>query len=359
MGRGQANVPPLRWSLSIEQFIFFIGECAATDTWQALVAHKGGEGNITMYDLKDHFIVPWTAGTGSSIALLMNSGYEEGYGDPVELMISHAWGGAAVETYNCLQNIVNHNGIPTTARIFFCTLSMYQPEDGAKGGLSIAEQLTRRPFAVIIDSKPKHGMHVVHTTVFEVYSRLWTVHEIDEAVVAGVQIFGTFDFYAFDLGKLRAIHEIDASKAECRPEDRPALTQQIDERGGFHRLSRVIQEKRAVMLNAYEKFRAQFEDATDVNGHHAMGYPETKDRKRQFDWTQTEESDRPWHPCDSFAAYHYVSVDWDFSEKWSCALQNVKKEFDISSSELVRKMLPLGKRAYPFGLPSRVDLPLE
>ena len=40
----------------------------ATETWSVLAAVKG-DYNITMYDVKDHFVVPWTKGTGSSIAV--------------------------------------------------------------------------------------------------------------------------------------------------------------------------------------------------------------------------------------------------------------------------------------------------
>merc|ERR1712078_531430 len=79
------------------------------------------------------------------------------------------------------------------AKIFYCTFSMYQPEDGAPGGLSISEQLDRKPFASIIKSCPKYGMFVVHTTTCEVYTRLWTVHEVDEAMHEGVEITGLFD----------------------------------------------------------------------------------------------------------------------------------------------------------------------
>ena len=141
-----------------------------------------GEYLINMYDVNTYFVRPWTAGTGSSVALLMNPDRQR----PVQLMTSHAWGSSVIETYNALQNCVNHGGIPIGTYIFFCTLSMYQPQDGAEGGLSIAEQLETRPFARIIEASPKHGMYVLHTTTFEVYSRLWTVHEVDEAQLADI-----------------------------------------------------------------------------------------------------------------------------------------------------------------------------
>merc|ERR1719265_1160943 len=121
-----------------------------------------------MYDVNEHFVKPWTQGTGCSISLLMNTAEQL----PAEGMFSHAWAGSVLETYNCLQNMVNHCGVPSTARFFFCTFSMYQPEDSAPGGLTISEQVGLNAFAKIIESKPMHGMFVLHTTLSEVYDRL-------------------------------------------------------------------------------------------------------------------------------------------------------------------------------------------
>ena len=104
--------------------------CVDTDTWRKLAEVKG-EYEITMYDVCDHFVKPWTRGTGCSIALLMNSAAQL----PVEGVFSHAWAGSVVETYNCLQNMVNHAGVPSNARFFFCAFSMYQPDDGADAPL--------------------------------------------------------------------------------------------------------------------------------------------------------------------------------------------------------------------------------
>ena len=149
--------------MRIEQWIFFVRACVDTETWKALVVARGSEYKVSMYDVRDHFVVPWTRGTGCSIAQLLNPMQE-----PVELMLSHSWGGSVVETYNCIQSAVNHHQVAMGAKIFYCTFSMYQPEDGAPGGLSISEQLDRKPFASIIKSCPKFGMFVVHTTTCEV-----------------------------------------------------------------------------------------------------------------------------------------------------------------------------------------------
>lgn len=114
-GPGQANVPnPLLWGLTVEQWIFFLWACFRTKTWDALVEAKG-EYAITMYDVKDHFVVPWSRGTGCSVALLLNHQRPK----HVDLMLSHAWAGSVVETYNCLQSLVNVHGVPSSAGVFF------------------------------------------------------------------------------------------------------------------------------------------------------------------------------------------------------------------------------------------------
>ena len=174
-GKGQSNVDPENWSITIEQWIMFIHACMQTETWKALVAAKGDEYSISMYDISVHFIVPWSRGTGCSIALLLNSA--KGCSMPVELMLSHAWGGSTIKTFNCLQNLVNNHGVPPQTPVFFCALCLYQPEDGAPGGLSISQQLGLSPFGKVIKSNPKWGMWVIHVTNFEVYSRTWTVHD--------------------------------------------------------------------------------------------------------------------------------------------------------------------------------------
>ena len=56
-GPGQKHVPPLCWSLSVEQWVFFVRMCVSTDTWKKLAEIKG-EYNITMYDINDHFVKP-------------------------------------------------------------------------------------------------------------------------------------------------------------------------------------------------------------------------------------------------------------------------------------------------------------
>merc|ERR1712150_19715 len=134
--------------------------------------------------------------------------------DSVELMISHAWTGSVKETLSAMESVLSLYRLPKETRIFFDSLCLYQPDDNADLGLSIEQQLLKKPFARIIQKMPKYGMFVVHTTISEVYERLWCVHEIDECLVAGVDIFGVFDVSNWDNNKLkesaRSINTCDA-----------------------------------------------------------------------------------------------------------------------------------------------------
>jgi len=257
-GCKQSDVAPVRWAMTIEQWLFFVQACMATETWTVLAGHLGDRYKINMYHLNEHFVVPWTRDTGSSIALLMNS-----EPCPVELMISHAWAGSVVESFAALRNAIYQEEVPSGTAIFFCTLSMYQPEDGA--GPSISEQLALNPFADIIHClapsscawcirRPTKsiGMRVLHTTVYEVYQRLWTVHEVDEALIAGIHIAGLTDFHRFQIGSLSQALHINTSSAECREEDRPMLHDKIMKRGGYERLDAKIVKVRQGMALAFK-----------------------------------------------------------------------------------------------------------
>jgi len=172
----------------------------------------------------------------------------------VDTMVSHAWAGSVVESYFALKR----SAYVTQAddHLFFCTLSMYQPEDGAAGGLSIGEQLELRPFAAIIDSRPGKGMQLLHTTLFDLYKRTWTVHEVDEAMHANIHMEPLFDTStrddSFEMrweeGAIHALMEgVNTAESECRPEDKAMLFALIEERGGFQRLDEQIMRARHEM----------------------------------------------------------------------------------------------------------------
>eukprot|EP01038_Epipyxis_sp_PR26KG_P015854 gene15854-21483_t len=329
-GPGQKNVDPRKWSMTICQWIFFVRQCVHTATWRRLASTKN-EYEINMYDLVEHFVIPWTKGTGSSVALLMNAIPAE-----AELMISHAWGGSVIETYNALQYMVNHCKVPGTAKIFFCALCLYQPEDNHIDGLTIPEQLELKPFAQIIESKPNYGMWVMHTRGYEVYSRMWTVHEVDEAIIANIPIQGAFDFYVYRPSKEHL--QMNTMKAECRDVDRQMLTELVESRGGFQRLDVVISKFRHEMLSSFNAFLERNKhDETPDYAKSNMG----RSLDTQFDWTMGYMADNAWDGCS--LAYESWWAQWAYEDLWYHMMRNQ----NLHNCEA----LPLGIVSYPFGKP--------
>jgi len=310
-GLGQANVDALKWSISVEQWIFFLQECAATETWKKLAQVKG-EYEITMYDVNDHFVKPWTSGTGCSIALLMNSVEPR----PSQGMLSHAWAGSVCETYNCLQNMINLHGVDSSSHFFYCTLCLYQPEDGAENGLTISEQLALAPFAKVIASKPKHGMWVIHTTTSEVYERLWVAHEADEGLHAEIQIRGLFDMYRWTVDKFESAIAVRTKRGKVGVEnDRNYIHGLIQQRGGYARLDEVIVKFRKSMKIALEELLRP-RSKTNHGRDSRLGWSE---QIGEFDWSADKyigaavpiNEDFDEHPPPDF-----YPERWKYSDKW-------------------------------------------
>ena len=112
-GVGQGAVSPVCWSITIENWLQFIKACITTDTWSHISTAKG-ENDITMYDINDHFVKPWTRGTGCSVAVLFDEHPSE-----VELMISHTWAGSVKETLLSIESMVNLYHLPKDTQMFF------------------------------------------------------------------------------------------------------------------------------------------------------------------------------------------------------------------------------------------------
>lgn len=347
-GPGQQNVDPLCWSLSIEQWIFFVRQCSTTDTWRQIKEAKRDEYAITMYDICEHFVKPWTAGTGCSLALLMN-GHDP---QPSEGMLSHSWAGSVVETYNCLQNMVNHFNVDSTARFFYCTFSMYQPEDGLPGGLSIPEQIALEPFAKIIESTPKYGMFVVHTTTSEVYDRLWVAHEADVGIHANLPIKGLFDIYRWTSEKFELASAINTKMGKVGEErDRLYIEKLIKERGGYERLDQTITAFRQTMMLELKAILNKEPpppgpvESEDSVIEFDLGSFRRGDAEVTFSWTTTPREQ------------HYTAeIEWDFLEQWAEIQMRVYSEF-FSTSENMKRLVhylheldlqPLGKNSSPF-----------
>ena len=236
----QCNVSPECWLISLRQWREFVDACKATETWAALAAAKG-EYKLTMYDINQHFIKPWTQGTGCSVAVLLN-GHDPTKADA---MLSHAWGGGVMETYQCIVTLAERIGEDTL--VFYCCLSMYQPEDGA--GLSIEEQVNLKPFRAVIDSKLKHGMFVLHTTLYEVYDRLWVTYELNAACRNGIQVTGLFDTHRWSVEKFWTCLRIDTRAGSCSlQKDRELIDAEIrSTEGGYAMLDATVADIRAEM----------------------------------------------------------------------------------------------------------------
>ena len=117
-----------------------------------------GEKLINMLDVNEHFVKPWTRGTGCSLAVLMS-------GDaPRSLVLSHSSSGSVVETTSAIESLLRMHALPHEARLFFSTFCMYECEDGHADGLSTSAQVEKDPIALIIESHPRYGMYVLHTT---------------------------------------------------------------------------------------------------------------------------------------------------------------------------------------------------
>ena len=273
----QADVEPTCWSLTIAQWLHFVRACFATPTWSALAKAKGGEEKITMYDINTHFIIPWTRGKGCSVALLFHNKLIDGAGSSaaaaspppplaVTLMLSHAWAGSVVEVYYAIQSLLGLHALPESTRLFYCAFCMYQPDDGVQGGLSITEQLALAPFAKIIRSPLcKHGMYIIHTRECEVYSRLWCVHEVDEAEAENVNMRGLFDTASWTAAAFRKAKRQDTATSTCgNKEDQAKITDIIKGRGGFERLDEVIAKFRGKMLGDL-RMALQFEQLFNLD----------------------------------------------------------------------------------------------
>jgi len=275
----QTDLPPEEWIITIHNFIRFLESCLGTQTWLALATAKCGEQNITMHDVNAHFVVPWTRGTGRSIALLSDSNPGK-----ADLMISHSWSGSVKETLNATKTLITMHFLPKDSKLFFCTLSQYQADDKAPGGLLIQEQLQMDPFNQVINSRPKYGMYVIHTTKSEVYDRLWCVDEVRAARKANIEIAGIFDPNVWTLSTFNNLMTIETKNAKCSSKsDRESLTEKIVARGGFTKLDKVIHDFRKDAkrdLRMALTFESTF--GTDITKYDTIAMPEESDAEDEF-----------------------------------------------------------------------------
>lgn len=229
------------------QFHGIIAACKATPTWAAIVDQKGW---VSMYDVCKFFVCPWTMGSGSSLALLLNSDRPLA----AELMISHAWGEDVDECAESLMLYCESNDIPEDVACWFCVFANYQPGDGP----TISEQIAMDPFGSVIsaiqklDPDPRRGMVVVHTSTAELYSRLWCVFEIGKALYEGVSATTACSFaYIVSLsGKTKSDLGVHTESARCSsPEDEEMIRQVlVNDFGGYEGLDSTVLDFRMAMM---------------------------------------------------------------------------------------------------------------
>ncbi|CAK9104525.1 Hypothetical protein (Fragment) [Durusdinium trenchii] len=240
------QVPPVKWGMRCAQFAEFLDACAVTILWDQA---KKARGYVNLYALNGGLppygglLINWTRHTGCSIALRMN---------PVEalaaeLMVSHCWAEDIEECREALEeHRVQHN-ISSETVMWFCAFSQYQAGDEEGDvGPSVAEQLALDPFGVVVRHVSSClGMVVVHTSPpkAEIYSRLWCVYEIAEAVrtETPVRIACSVAYVNSRAGNLSEMLQARTEQAECKnPEDDALIRQKILERMTWAQLDRMI-----------------------------------------------------------------------------------------------------------------------
>eukprot|EP00435_Cladocopium_sp_Y103_P007776 s3932_g2.t1 len=228
---------PTQWAMTNVQLLEFFNYMRSMPEYQVA---KQARGHVCLYDVNSLFVIPWSRGFGCGVALLMNAHA------PIkaQVMISHAWAEDVEELVSSLSSWASRiqplspcEGVP----LWCCTFAQYQPEDGA--GPSLKEQLSLDPFKIVIQSRPKHGMLVVHTTKADPYDRLWCVHEIDEALDSKLDVTG---IGTYSLGGRNVCTR--TAKCGC-PADEKRIRSVIESKAGdYERLDSAIKAFRNTLL---------------------------------------------------------------------------------------------------------------
>lgn len=180
--RQRQQKEPHKWTLTIGQMLDVMDCCMKHDRYTKTKLEKS---SVNMYDINSSFVIPWTKGTGCSVAILMN----QDKGMPAGLMLSHAWAEDAEEFKEAVENHVQEYAIEPSVAVWFCLFAIYQAghihTDAGPAGPPITQQLSLDPFEKVICSvglKKGFGMNVVHTSQADLYARLWCVHELERAI---------------------------------------------------------------------------------------------------------------------------------------------------------------------------------
>jgi len=256
---GNRVVPPEEWGLEVQQFVQFLNSCKRTSEWQDLretTGYGGKLGHVNGYDVCNHFVVPYTKGVGSGVALTLNPNKPR----KAQFMISHAWGEDMDEVLICIMQffccivrqydkhfpqLPEHTDIPMDAVFWFCIFSNYQC-GGIPGdvGPTVAEQIERDPFGSVIRSGVIE-MIVFETSSVFVHDRLWCIYEAAEALRNHIKVRTMHAIEDIDWvsGSLRM--GINSAAAKCGVQaDQDMITDAVAKIGGFDYVDSLIRESR-------------------------------------------------------------------------------------------------------------------
>lgn len=247
-GPGNLNVDPKNWGMTLRQWTAFIMGCmVCSDAWAELLADTDRKDTsfeyVNLYQICNKFVKPWTRNLGNSIALLLNA--EKPL--KAEVMISHAWGEDIVQTVVAVLGRASISGISLETPVWFCTFAQYQPGDmEGDCGPGVAAQLAMDPFKKVIEDNPRYGMLVIHTSVAELYGRLWCVYEVnasqDHNVLTSAAPSMLYFMQCYTRGEEGESPEdicaVSSQEATCwSPEDEKMIKQKIEEGIGYEALN--------------------------------------------------------------------------------------------------------------------------
>ena len=249
-GLTNRDVDPVQWGMQYSQYMEFINACMLTNCWKNAERNKEF---VNLYDL-NNLLICWTRNTGASIALRMNPERAVHAG----LMVSHCWGEAMNECTEALEDFQARQDLEGSCGIWFCAFSQYQAGDEPGDvGPTVAEQLTRDPFGTVVRAVcNRHGMVVVHTSKQEIYSRLWCVYEISEALSArtSVNIAYSMEYVNKHAGNLESMLRARTRDACCaKDSDENYIRDRVEKSGGWNVLDRKIFSFRLEALRALVK----------------------------------------------------------------------------------------------------------
>eukprot|EP00930_Biecheleria_cincta_P082673 TRINITY_DN72360_c0_g1_i1.p1 TRINITY_DN72360_c0_g1~~TRINITY_DN72360_c0_g1_i1.p1 ORF type:complete len:1095 (+),score=224.39 TRINITY_DN72360_c0_g1_i1:45-3287(+) len=252
---------PEKWALTFRDWDDVLDHMQTLPGYKQLEQEKQ---YVNMYDATRIFVVPWTKGTGCGLAVNMCGEVEHS----AQVLLSHSWGEDVKELQQAVRGSVKDRQLPDATDLWFCCFANYQAEDGQ--GPSVEYQVSLQPFkTAVISAGRGYGMLAVHTTRDDLFTRLWCVHEVDEAkrnhvrvdasfsdryiekTLERLDIFISHGFHVDDCLKAAGIGATTV-KAQCsRVQDATMLVSEIKSHGGFEELDKTIESFRLESLPSW------------------------------------------------------------------------------------------------------------